>query len=59
MTINELQENVKEGVVISESKGIVYAEFVEDNGDEFPLIHSSNIENVVEYLKEHSLLLTN
>lgn len=57
-TITELQEIVKEGVVISEQNGVVYADFVED-GDEHRLTQSSDINNVVEYLKDHGLLSGN
>lgn len=55
-TIQELQEIVKEGVIISEQNGVVYADFVEDNGDEFRLTQSDKIENVVDYLSNHALL---
>jgi len=56
MTIEQLQEMVKQGVVISEQGGVIYADFVEDNGDEHRLTQSSKIENVAEYLKDHGLL---
>jgi len=57
MTIQQLQEIVKQGVVISEQNGVIYADLVEDNGDEHRLTQSSNIENVHEYLKDHGLLV--
>lgn len=59
MTIQSLQEIVNEGVIITEHNGIVYADFVEDNGDEHRLTQSSDINNVAEYLKNHGLLSGN
>ncbi|WP_164685053.1 hypothetical protein [Brevibacillus reuszeri] len=56
MNIQSLQEIVKEGVVISEQNGVIYADFVEDNGDEFRLTQSANIEDVQDYLKDHGLI---
>lgn len=56
MNINELQEVVKEGVLISEQNGVIYADFREDNGDEFRLTQSSSIESVAEYLRNHGLM---
>lgn len=56
MGINELQAMVKDGVLISEENGVVYADFREDNGDEFRLTQSSNIDDVVEYLTNHGLM---
>lgn len=59
MNIQSLQEIVKDGVVITESKGVVYADFVEDNGDEHRLTQSSDIEVVAQYLNDHGLLSGN
>jgi hypothetical protein len=54
--IEELQAQVKSGVAITEHEGVVYADFVEENDDAFPLMQSSDINEVYEYLKNHALL---
>ena len=51
----ELQAEVKDGVVISEQNGVVYADFVEDNADEFRLTQG-NAAEVEEYLRNNGLL---
>ncbi|WP_154665814.1 hypothetical protein [Paenibacillus pinihumi] len=56
MNIQELQVQVKEGVVIREVDGVIYADFVEENGDEFRLTQSTDINEVTAYLEAHGLL---
>jgi len=51
MTVQELQEVVKENVVIMEDKGTIYALHVEDNGDEHNLAQANNVEDLHEQLK--------
>lgn len=55
--ISALQEIVKPGIVISAHDGVAYADLVEENGDEFRLTQSPNIDFVYDYLKQHALLL--
>ncbi|MEK3718892.1 hypothetical protein [Paenibacillus sp. FSL R7-0333] len=57
-TAEGLQSAVKEGVHISEEKGIIYADWLEDNGDEFRLMQSADIANVIEYLKDHGFIVS-
>lgn len=50
--LEELQEQVKENIHLSESKGRFYAEVVEDNGDEHRLAEADNIEDLRGQLKQ-------
>lgn len=54
--VEELQAIVNPGVVITEHNGVIYADSVEDNGDEFRLTQSPDINEVHVYLKDNGLL---
>lgn len=52
MTIEKLQEMVKENVHVSEHNGRFFAVVVEDNGDEHDLAQADNVEDLHQQLKE-------
>lgn len=54
MTVEKLQEIVKEGIHISESNDRYYAINVEENGDEHDLAQADNVNDLHEQLKSFS-----
>ena len=49
--LEELQETVKNNIVLSEEKGIYYADVIEENGDEFRLTQSTDLDELHDQLK--------
>lgn len=56
ITVQELCEMVRDGIVINEIGGKFFADFVEDNGDEFAISRRDSVRMLYQDLKDFGLL---